>query len=171
MPLPAGTWRPAYIGIGSNLGDPVRQVLVACDALGALPDTRLVQRSSLYRSAAYGGVEQPDFVNLVAAVLTRLAPQDLLTHLQALEALAGRQRDGSRWGPRELDLDLLVYAGETAHEPGLELPHPGIAARNFVLLPLAELAPDLVIPGLGRVQTLPVNRDEPRIARMERNCL
>lgn len=168
MAAPAGTWRPAYIGIGSNLGDPVRQVLVACDALAALPETRLIARSSLYRSAAYGGVEQPDFVNLVAALLTRLAPRALLTRLQGLETLAGRQRDGLRWGPRELDLDLLVYGAETVDEPGLQLPHPGIAARNFVLLPLAELAPDLVIPGLGRVQSLPVDRHEPRIARISR---
>jgi 2-amino-4-hydroxy-6-hydroxymethyldihydropteridine diphosphokinase len=171
MALPAGTWRPAYIGIGSNLGEPVRQVLAACDALDALPETRLIGRSSLYCSAAYGGVEQPDFVNLVAALLTRLSPQALLTRLQALEALAGRQRDGLRWGPRELDLDLLVYSGETAEEPGITLPHPGIAARTFVLLPLSELAPDLVIPGLGRVQSLPVDWHEPRIARMERICL
>jgi 2-amino-4-hydroxy-6-hydroxymethyldihydropteridine diphosphokinase len=171
MTLPAGTWRPAYVGIGSNLGEPVSQVRVACDALDALPDTRLIGCSSLYRSAPYGGVEQPDFVNLVAALLTRLPPQVLLSRLQALEALAGRQRDGLRWGPRELDLDLLVYSGETVAEPGLTLPHPGIAARNFVLLPLSELAPDLVIPGLGRVQSLPVDRHEPAIARMEQHCL
>ncbi len=167
MTLPAGTWRPAYIGIGSNLGDPVRQVLGACAAMNGLPETRLIARSGLYRSAAYGGVDQPDFVNLVAALLTRLAPRTLLARLQALESLAGRQAGGVRWGPRELDLDLLVYSGETLDEPGLEVPHPGIAARNFVLLPLSELAPDLVIPGMGRVQSLPVDRDEPRITRME----
>ncbi len=167
MNLPAGTWRPAYIGIGSNLGDPVRQVLVAADALNGLPDTRLIARSGLYRSAPYGGVTQPDFINLVAALLTRLAPRALLARLQALESLAGRERGGVRWGPRELDLDLLVYSSEALSEPGLEVPHPGIAARNFVLLPLSELAPDLVIPGLGRVQSLTVNRDEPRITRMD----
>lgn len=170
MSLPATAWRPAYVGIGSNsdgrFGDPPRQVERAIDALGELPDTRLVARSSAYRSAPFGGVEQPDFVNAAAALLTRLSPRELLARLKALESDFGRQPGGRRWGPRALDLDLLVYSGVTVNEPDLRVPHPGIGERNFVLLPLRELAPDLVIPGLGRVQSLPVDEREPRITRL-----
>lgn len=170
MSLPASAWRPVYIGIGSNsdgrFGEPSRQVERAVEALGDLPDTRLVARSSAYQSAPFGGVEQADFVNAAAALLTRLAPRELLTRLKALESDFGRQPGGERWGPRALDLDLLVYSGVTVNEPDLRVPHPGIGERNFVLLPLRELAPDLVIPGLGRVQSLPVDEREPRIARL-----
>lgn len=162
----ATCWRPAYVGIGSNLGEPSRQVEKAFDALATLPDTRVVARSSRFRSAPLGGPPQPDYVNAVAALLTRLAPEDLLAHLKAVESDFGRAPGGERWGPRLLDLDLLVYSGERRDDRRLTLPHPGIADRNFVLLPLRELAPDLVIPGLGRVQSLPV-ADEPRITRLE----
>jgi 2-amino-4-hydroxy-6-hydroxymethyldihydropteridine diphosphokinase len=159
-------WYPAYVGLGSNLQLPARQV---DDALGLLADiqgTRLVAASSLYRSTPFGGVEQPDFVNAVAALLTILSPGELLAELQGIELRQGRERDGSRWGPRVLDLDLLVYSGASIDEPGLTVPHPGIAERNFVLLPLGEIAPDLVVPGLGRVAGLPVNKDEPKISRI-----
>ncbi len=159
-------WYPAYVGLGSNLDRPARQVAQAFELLDEIPKTRLVLRSSLYRSTPFGGVEQPDFVNAAAALLTGLAAMDLLTALQAIERRQGRDRDGARWGPRVLDLDLLVYAGATLDEPGLKVPHPGIAERNFVLLPLVEIAPELVIPGLGRVAELPVDTDEPTISRV-----
>ncbi len=167
MSLPASVWRPAYIGVGSNLDEPERRVAAAFDELAGLPETRLVARSPRYRSAPFGGMQQPDFVNAVAALLTRLAPRDLLARLKALERAAGRRPDGPRWGPRELDLDLLVYSNEIVNLPDLELPHPGIAGRNFVLLPLSDLAADLVIPGLGRVGSLPVDEQEPRITRLD----
>jgi len=159
-------WVPAYVGLGSNLQMPARQVDEAFDLLAEIPGTRVILRSSLYRSAAFGGIEQPDFINAVAALLTTLTPADFLAALHAIEKRQGRVRDGARWGPRVLDLDLLVYAGEVIDQPGLTVPHPGIMERNFVLLPLGEIAPDLVIPGLGRVADLPVNTDEPSISRI-----
>ena len=159
-------WRPAYVGIGSNLQSPAGQVESALELLSSIPETRVVRCSSLYRSAPFGGIEQPDFVNAAAALLTRLSARKLLHELQHIEARRGRQRDEVRWGPRVLDLDLLVYAVETIDEPGLSVPHPGIAERNFVLLPLKEIAPGLVVPGLGPVARLPVNLDEPRIERI-----
>lgn len=159
-------WFPAYVGVGSNLLMPARQVDEAFDLLAAIPGSRLVSASSLYRSAPFGGIEQPDFVNAAAALLTTLDPRALLAALHDIETRQGRDRDGLRWGPRVLDLDLLVYAGRVIDEPGLRLPHPGIADRNFVLLPLGDIAPDLVIPGLGRVADLAVIRDEPSISRI-----
>jgi len=157
---------PAYVGIGSNLQGPARQVENAAALLAEIPGTRLIATSSLYRSAAFGGIEQPDFVNAVAAVLTTLSPADLLGELQAIENRQGRERGEARWGPRVIDLDLLVYSGEIIESAELSLPHPGIGERNFVLLPLVEIAPDLVIPGLGRVASIPVNLDEPSISRI-----
>jgi len=159
-------WVPVYVGLGSNLQMPARQVDEAFDLLAEIPDSRLVGRSALYRSAPLGGIEQPDFVNAVAALLTSLAPAEFLTALQGIEKRQGRERDGARWGPRVLDLDLLVFGGLTIDQPGISVPHPGIAERNFVLLPLGEIAPDLVIPGLGRVADLPVNKEEPSISRI-----
>jgi len=159
-------WYPAYIGLGSNLARPAQQIEEAFGLLAEVPGTRLFSVSSLYRSAPFGGIEQPDFVNAVAAVLTQLAPVELLHQLQDLENRQGRERDETRWGPRVLDLDLLVYAGQTISEPGLFVPHPGIGERNFVLLPLEEIAPDLEVPGLGRVARIPVNSDEPSISRI-----
>ncbi len=159
-------WLPAYVGIGSNLDAPVRRVERAIRQLAKIRCTRLVASSSLYRSAPLGGVDQPDFINAAVALLTRLDAAELLAELHSIEAQTGRQRDDTRWGPRVLDLDLLVFASRTIDEPGLRVPHPGIAVRNFVLLPLREIAPELAVPGLGRVASLPVNRDEPRIERL-----
>ncbi len=160
-------WLPAYIGIGSNLDSPRQQVERAIQQLAKVRGTRLVASSSLYRSAPLGSVDQPDFINAVAALVTRLDAVELLAELQDIEVRSGRQRDDTRWGPRVLDLDLLVYADRTIDEPGLSVPHPGIAARNFVLLPLRQIAPELAVPGLGRVASLPVNRDVPRIERLQ----
>jgi len=159
-------WFPAYIGIGSNLQGPAGQVESAIERLAEIPQTHLISVSSLYRSMPFGGIEQPDFVNAVAAVLTRLEPSALLQQLQAIERGQGRERGEVRWGPRVIDLDLLVYTDWQIDEPDLSVPHPGIHERNFVLLPLGEIAPDLEIPGLGRVAVIPVNMDEPGISRI-----
>jgi len=159
-------WYPAYVGVGSNLDNPARQVEDALSLLDQLPETRLIKRSALYRSAPFGGVEQPAFVNAVAALLTTLEPLALLEQLKALERRQGREANGVRWGPRVLDLDLLVYSDRSVEEPRLLVPHPGIAGRNFVLLPLGEIAPQLVIPGLGRVSGIPVDSAEPAISRI-----
>lgn len=159
-------WRPAYVGLGSNLDGPAGQLESAMDLLAAIDRTRVVKRSSLYRSAPFGGIEQPDYINAVVAMLTQLSARNFLAELQQIEVRRGRERDDVRWGPRVLDLDLLVYAGEIVDQPDLKVPHPGIAERNFVLLPLREIAPGLVIPGLGRLVNIPVNMDEPRIARI-----
>lgn len=159
-------WFPAYIGLGSNLDGPARQLESAFELLAKIPETSLILRSSLYRSAPFGGIEQPDFVNAVAAMLTRLSPDDMLRELQGIETARGRERGDVQWGPRVLDLDLLVYSGQLVDQVGLKIPHPGIAERNFVLLPLQEIAPDLVIPGLGRAASLPVNFAEPQISRI-----
>jgi len=159
-------WYPAYVGIGSNLKGPGKQVQAAVGHLADIPDTRLFAVSSLYRSAPFGGVEQPDFVNAVAGMLTNLKPGEFLAALQDIENRLGREREEARWGPRVIDLDLLVHSGSTIDEPGITVPHPGIGERNFVLLPLGEIAPELVIPGLGRVASLPVNKAEPSISRI-----
>ena len=147
-------WRPAYIGVGSNLAEPRTQVLTACAKLAQIPLTRLVSSSPLYRSRPLGPIAQPDFVNAVAGVLTQLDSAALLTALRALEGSLGRPAQHERWGPRIIDLDLLCYAREQRAEPALTLPHPGIVERNFVLYPLADIAPDLDLPGLGRVAEL-----------------
>lgn len=144
----------AYIGLGSNLDDPRRQVEQALVELGTLPSTRLLSRSSLYRSAPLGLQDQPHYINAAAAVETELSAVELLSELQRLEAGHGRIRDGSRWGPRPLDLDLLLYGQERIDTPTLRVPHPGLSTRNFVLYPLAEIAADLAMPGLGSVAEL-----------------
>jgi 2-amino-4-hydroxy-6-hydroxymethyldihydropteridine diphosphokinase len=145
---------PAYVALGSNLDDPRMQVERALDALGALPATRCVLRSSLYRSPPYGPIEQPEFVNAVAGLLTELDPGPLLEALKELESRLGRVRPVVRWGPRRIDLDLLVHGATRSDTEDLRLPHPGIAERAFVLAPLAEIAPDLEVPGVGRVHSL-----------------
>ena len=154
------------VGLGSNLDGPARQVEIALELLEAIPESAVVRRSSLYRSSPYGGIEQPDFVNAAAVIRTSLAAHDLLGQLQAIECSRGRERGDTRWGPRIIDLDLLAYAESVIEEPGLTIPHPGIAERNFVLLPLREIAPEFEIPGLGRVQDIAVNEKEPRISRI-----
>jgi len=147
-------WVPAYIGLGSNLGDPAARVERAVAQLADLADTRLVLLSPLYRNPPLAGMDQPDYINAVAVLLTRLAPLALLDALQGLEQAQGRRRDGERWGPRTLDLDLLVFGAYRISEPRLTVPHPGICERNFVLFPLFDVAPDLRVPGLGSVRQL-----------------
>jgi 2-amino-4-hydroxy-6-hydroxymethyldihydropteridine diphosphokinase len=138
----------ATIGLGANLNDPAAQVEYALAELDRLPGTRLLARSGLYASAPVGYVDQPDFINAVAQVDTRLAPRALLAALLDIEHRHGRERS-FRNAPRTLDLDLLLYGDAHFHEEGLSLPHPRMTERGFVLLPLLEIAPDTVIPGRG----------------------
>jgi 2-amino-4-hydroxy-6-hydroxymethyldihydropteridine diphosphokinase len=147
-------WLPAYVGVGSNLADPEAQVRRALQGLDRLPLSRLVVSSPLYRTQPLGEVVQPAFVNAAAGLLTQLAPEDLLAALRALERELGRAPPRERWGPRLIDLDLLVVGRETRATPTLTLPHAGIAQRDFVLYPLADIAPDLDVPGTGRVAAL-----------------
>ena len=144
----------SYIGLGSNLDNPELQLDAALDALRDIPDTNLVKYSSFYRSLPLGPGGQPDFINAVALLDSGLEAGRLLAQLQSIEDRQGRTRDGQRWGPRTLDLDMLLYGNQVIDEPELTVPHPGIRHRNFVLMPLLELAPDLEIPGLGRVDEL-----------------
>lgn len=149
----------AYVALGSNLGDPRQQVLDALGALARLPETRLLARSRLYRTPPWGVLEQPAFVNAAALLETDLSPHALLDALLAVEQVAGRVRDGERWGPRTLDLDLLHMPGVDMDDARLTLPHPRIAERAFVLLPLNDLDPMLELPGQGRVDRLLVQVD------------
>ncbi len=139
---------PAFIGIGSNLGDAEAYVARAWDELGRLPRTRLAARSSLYRSAPLYYTEQADFVNAVARLDTSLPALDLLDALLSIERRCGRQRRRPN-GPRTLDLDLLLYGRQVITHGRLTVPHPGLAVRRFALEPLLELDPDCVIPGVG----------------------
>jgi 2-amino-4-hydroxy-6-hydroxymethyldihydropteridine diphosphokinase len=144
----------AYIGIGSNLDRPVEQVRRAGEALANLPESRLLRISPLYRNPALGPGSQPDYVNAVAAVETRLEPHALLDALQVIEAQQGRRRGAVRWQPRTLDLDLLVYGDRTIGDDRLTVPHPRMHERAFVLKPLRDIAPRLEVPGLGDVGRL-----------------
>jgi 2-amino-4-hydroxy-6-hydroxymethyldihydropteridine diphosphokinase len=143
----------AFIGLGANLGDRETQVRRAFATLAELPGTGLLAASSLYRSAPVGVGAQPDFINAVAAIQTRLAPRALLEALLAAERRFGRRREFPG-APRTLDLDLLLYGDRVIAEPGLIVPHPRMHERAFVLAPLAEIAPDIAIPGKGRAAAL-----------------
>lgn len=144
----------AYVALGSNLGDSRQQLLDAMNVLAALPGTRLLARSRLYRTPPWGNLEQPPFVNAAVLLDTMLPPHALLDAMLAAEHAAGRVREGMRWGPRTLDLDLLHMDGVQLDDEHLTLPHPRIAERVFVLLPLHDLAPQLLVPGQGRVDQL-----------------
>lgn len=144
----------AHIGLGSNLEDPAHQVERAIEELDALPGTRVLRRSRLYRTPPWGLIGQPDFINAVAEVETSLGARELLDQLLAIEQRRGRLRNGERWGPRVIDLDLLLYGDRRVHEPGIEVPHPRLHERAFVLVPLAELDRSLDVPGQGRVAML-----------------
>ncbi|WP_101924749.1 2-amino-4-hydroxy-6-hydroxymethyldihydropteridine diphosphokinase [Luteimonas rhizosphaerae] len=145
-----------FVGLGGNVGDAVATLRAAAGALAGLPDARDFVLSPLYRTPAWGRVDQPDFVNAVAAFDTTLAPRDLLHALLAIELQFGRVRDAScddRWGPRTLDLDLLLYGAQVVALPGLTVPHPHLHQRAFALVPLLDIAPDIVIPGIGPAST------------------
>jgi 2-amino-4-hydroxy-6-hydroxymethyldihydropteridine diphosphokinase len=139
--------------LGSNLADPVQQLRSALRALAALPRTRLARASSFYRNPPEGGLDQPEYVNAVAEIETRAAPRELLDCLLEIERAHGRARDYSN-APRTLDLDIALYGDNVVHEQGLTIPHPRMVGRAFVLAPLAEIAPDAVVPGHGRVADL-----------------
>lgn len=143
----------AYVALGSNLQDPEQQVLRAFEELNGLPQTRVVAKSALYRTAPVGYDNQPDFVNAAAEVSTELEPLALLRALLALETAHGRERPFPN-APRVLDLDLLFYDDLAMHDPELTLPHPRLHERGFVLFPLADIAPDLTVPGKGTVRAL-----------------
>ena len=143
----------AFVGLGANLDDPRRQVQQAFRELDAIPHTRVVRTSSLYRSEPLGYAEQPSFVNAVAQLETGLPAERLLAELHAIEARHGRSRSFAN-APRTLDLDLLLFGNAVLDDPGLQVPHPRMHGRAFVLLPLVEIAGDVAIPGLGSAKAL-----------------
>lgn len=165
--MPDGVDVRAYIGLGSNLRGPRGQVQRAFARLRTMPGVSDCRTSSLYATPPWGDVHQAPFVNAVAEITTTLRARALLLRLLALERASGRARSGRRWGPRIIDLDLLVFGRERRSEPGLTLPHPRISERAFVLVPLYELAPDLAIPGLPPLgQLLDACPDAERVERM-----
>ena len=155
----------AFVGIGANLGDPGAQVAVACTELEALPSTRVIARSSLYRSAPVGVGPQPEFVNAAAALDTGLDPHALLDALLEIETRHGRERPYPG-AARTLDLDLLLHGTQELATPELTLPHPRLHERRFVLEPLAEIAPGLEIPGRGPVEALLARCREQQVERI-----
>ena len=142
-----------FVGLGGNLGDAAATLRAAMQALDGLLHTRVVRASRLFRTPAWGAEDQADFINGVAMLETTLDARELLDALLATERQFGRERDpAQRWGPRTLDLDLLLYADEVIDIPGLRLPHPHLHERAFALVPLLEIAPDILIPGFGPAQ-------------------
>ncbi len=142
-----------FIGLGSNLADPAAQVKTAIADIARLSAVQFLTSSSLYKSPPMGPQDQPDYINAVIEVQTTLSPHELLEQLQKIEQQHGRVRQ-RHWGERTLDLDLLVFGDIQIDDTRLQVPHPGIAQRAFVLYPLAEIAPKLVIPGLGQTSSL-----------------
>jgi len=136
----------SYIAIGSNQADPIQQAKQAITALNDIKETSLMSCSSLYCSAPMGPQDQPDYINAVAAIDTNLSAIALLDALQAIEQSQGRKRKEERWGPRTLDLDILLYADQIIDQPRLTVPHYGMKEREFVLYPLFEIAPELIMP-------------------------
>lgn len=154
-----------YIGMGSNLDRPADQLRAALQALHGLPDSTVLGQSSVYRSAPMGPSDQPDYLNAAAMLSTGLSAHDLLHALQAIERDQGRVRR-RHWGERTLDLDILLYGEQQIDDAELTVPHVGIAEREFVLYPLAELAPDLQVPGLGPVRDLQAAVDAKGLVRV-----
>jgi 2-amino-4-hydroxy-6-hydroxymethyldihydropteridine diphosphokinase len=144
-----------FVGIGGNVGEVETTIAEAMWALDSLPQTSIRAQSRMYRTPPWGNTEQPPFINAVVELQTRLTPRVLLDLLLDIELRFGRDRSESeKWGPRELDLDLLIYGDEQLDEPGMHVPHPRLHERAFVLVPLAEIAPKLEIQGVGRVSEL-----------------
>ncbi|WP_260259893.1 2-amino-4-hydroxy-6-hydroxymethyldihydropteridine diphosphokinase [Vibrio intestinalis] len=144
----------AYIAIGSNLADPVSQANDAIEALKTLPRSEFLAASQLYSSTPMGPQNQPDYINAVAAIKTELTPLELLDCTQAIELEQGRVRKDERWGPRTLDLDIILYGNEVMDSERLTIPHYGMREREFVLYPLAEIAPNLQLPDGTELQQL-----------------
>jgi 2-amino-4-hydroxy-6-hydroxymethyldihydropteridine diphosphokinase len=155
----------AFVAFGANLGDPAAAFALAVQRLDALPGTRVVARSALYRSAPVGVAGQPDYINAVIALDTTLAPRPLLEALLAIEHEGGRSRD-YHMAPRTVDLDLLLYGNAVIDEPDLQVPHPRMHERAFALVPLAEIAAEAVIPGHGAVATLLAGVADQAISRL-----
>ena len=149
-----GMAKQAYIGLGSNLQDPENQIRRALLAMQGLPGVELLKSSSLYQSQPMGPPDQPDFVNAVAKVSTVLDPAGLLLVLQRIEYIHQRVRKPQRWGPRTLDLDILLYGDLEIDTERLRIPHPGMSEREFVLIPLQEIEKDLIIPGQGSLSEM-----------------
>jgi 2-amino-4-hydroxy-6-hydroxymethyldihydropteridine diphosphokinase len=145
----------------------VARLRAALDALAALPGVTALVASPFYRTAPFGPVPQPDFVNAVAGLLTTLEPEALHAGLRGLEQRLGRRPPRERWGPREIDLDLLVHGPSRRDTPELTVPHPGIPQRDFVLYPLRDIAPDLLVPGLGAVRELAARVEDRGAVRLE----
>lgn len=143
----------AYIGLGSNLENPLQQIKTAINDLQALADITIVSVSSLYHSPPMGPADQPDYINAVLSLETTLPPHQLLDALQSVEQLHGRVRK-RHWGERTLDLDILLYGNQILDDERLKIPHPGMHERAFVLYPLAEIAPEVEIPGIGALQEI-----------------
>jgi 2-amino-4-hydroxy-6-hydroxymethyldihydropteridine diphosphokinase len=143
----------AYIGLGSNLNNPPQQIRQAIAAIAQLPQTTLIATSSFYETPPLGPKDQPDFVNAAIAIDTQLEAHTLFEQLQAIEIQQGRVKT-RHWGERTIDLDLLLYGNECIHTDNLKVPHPGLKKRNFVLIPLLEIAPDLILPDGESVQKL-----------------
>ena len=143
----------AYVGLGSNLDGPEDQLRKAIASLQHLPDTTVTRASSFYKTRPVGLQDQADYINAVARIRTELSAMELLRQMQQIEIRQGRVRE-TRWGPRTLDLDLLLYGEDVINEDSLVVPHPEMHKRGFVLYPLHELSPDIVIPGHGPVKEL-----------------
>ena len=143
-----------YLALGSNLADPLHQVQAALDALAALPDTRVVATSSLYRTPPYGPPNQPDYLNAAVALDTELTPEALLDLTQRIELEQGRVRKDERWGPRTLDLDIMLFGDLTLNTPRLIVPHYDMHNRAFMLVPLLEIAPDIALPDTTSLRDL-----------------
>ncbi|MBS9433633.1 2-amino-4-hydroxy-6-hydroxymethyldihydropteridine diphosphokinase [Photorhabdus hainanensis] len=135
-----------YIAVGSNLAEPMQQVKNALAALRDLPETEFIACSSLYRTKPMGPQNQSDFLNAAVALETSLTPEELLNHTQAIELAQGRVRKDERWGPRTLDLDIMLFGDQVINTERLTVPHYGLKQREFMLYPLAEIAPDLIFP-------------------------
>ncbi|MBY0268396.1 MAG: 2-amino-4-hydroxy-6-hydroxymethyldihydropteridine diphosphokinase [Burkholderiales bacterium] len=157
----------ACVALGANIGEPRRQIEAGFAALAALPGTRLLARSSLYRSAPVGYTDQPDFINAVAMIETTLAPHALLEAVLAIERVNGRVREFPN-APRTLDLDIVIYGDVVLQEPGLTIPHARMLERAFVMVPLAEIAPDMLVPGHGKVGDLVRHLDAAGVAQLRR---
>ncbi len=160
------TTERTYIGLGSNLDDPLSQVQTAVSELAALPDCTLIVQSPWYRSVAIGPGDQPDYINGVVCLDTTLSAETLLDALQAIESDHNRIRD-QRWGPRTLDLDILLYGDQVIDTPRLQIPHCWLTRRNFVILPLADIAPELTLPDGTSLASRVLNISREDIARLD----
>ena len=147
-------WRPAYIGIGSNLDQPIEQVKQATQHIKMIPESKFIKISPLYESSPLGPTSQPNFINAVAAIMTCLSAHNLLNELKEIEVKQKRTRNVEKWGPRIIDLDLLVFSSQTINDKRLTVPHPEIKYRDFVLKPMSDITLDLKIPGLDNVEDL-----------------